>query len=125
MLYGDSTFTGRTIIWDFLHTQIAKSPLVGWGYQSFWLVGPDGPSVVDAPGWVKDMPNAHNGYLDTMVEMGYVGLLLLLTFIGATLHAVGRLADRDFAAGMARTVARPFTSSSPTVSRVCGCGASR
>jgi O-antigen ligase len=97
MLVGDSTFTGRTIIWDFLHTQIAKSPLVGWGYQSFWLVGPDGPSVLGAPGWVKDMPNGHNGYLDTTVEMGYVGLLLLLTFIGATLHAVGRLADRDFA----------------------------
>jgi O-antigen ligase len=97
MLVGDSTFTGRTIIWDFLHTQIAKSPFVGWGYQSFWLVGPDGPGVLGAPGWVKDMPNGHNGYLDTTVEMGYVGLILLLIFIGATLHAVGRLADRDFA----------------------------
>ena len=96
MLYGDSTFTGRTIIWDFAHLEIAKSPLLGWGYQSFWLVGPGAPSVVDAPGWVKDMPNAHNGYLDTMLEMGYVGLLLLLAFIAATLHAVGRMADRDF-----------------------------
>lgn len=99
MLYGDPTFTGRTIIWDFAHLQIAKSPLLGWGYQSFWLVGPDGPGVMDAPGWVKDMPNAHNGYLDTMLEMGYVGLFLLLTFVGATLHAVGRLADRDFVRG--------------------------
>ena len=96
MLYGNSTFTGRTIIWDFAHLQIAKSPLVGWGYQSFWLVGPDGPGALNAPGWVKDMPNAHNGYLDTMLEMGYVGLIFLLIFIAATLHAVGRLADRDF-----------------------------
>ena len=55
------------------------------------------PSIVDAPGWVKDMPNAHNGYLDTMLEMGYVGFLLLLAFIATTLHAIGRMADRDFA----------------------------
>ena len=96
MLYGDPTFTGRTIIWDFAHYEIARKPLLGWGYQSFWLVGPDAPSIVDAPGWVKGMPNAHNGYLDTVLEMGYVGLLLLVAFIAATLHAIGRLADRDF-----------------------------
>jgi hypothetical protein len=44
-------------------------PLLGWGHQSFWLVGPDAPSVVDAPGWVKTMPNAHNGYYDATLEM--------------------------------------------------------
>ena len=48
----------------------ARRPLLGWGYQSFWLVGPDAPSIVEAPGWVKMMPNAHNGYYDTMLEIG-------------------------------------------------------
>ena len=95
MLYGDPTFTGRTIIWDFAHLEIARRPLLGWGYQSFWLAGADAPSVVDAPGWVKGMPNAHNGYLDTILEMGYVGFALLAMFIVATLHAIGRVADRD------------------------------
>ena len=61
MLYGDPTFTGRTIIWDFANYEISRRPLLGWGYQSFWLVGPDAPSIVDAPGFVKAMPNAHNG----------------------------------------------------------------
>ncbi|HEY7300650.1 MAG TPA: O-antigen ligase family protein [Xanthobacteraceae bacterium] len=96
MLYGDSTFTGRTIIWDFASSEIARSPFFGWGYQSFWLIGPNAPSVVDAPGWVKAMPNAHNGYLDTKLELGYLGYFLLLIFIGATLHAIGRAADRNF-----------------------------
>ncbi len=96
MLYGDPTFTGRTVIWDFAHLEIARKPILGWGYQSFWLVGPDGPGILDAPGWVKEMPNAHNGYLDTMLEMGYVGFVLLVTFIAATLHAIGRMADRNF-----------------------------
>jgi exopolysaccharide production protein ExoQ len=95
MLYGDSTFTGRTIIWDFAQAEIDRRPLLGWGYQSFWLVGPDAPSIVDAPGWVKSMPNAHNGYYDTMLELGYIGYALLVIFIIATLHAVGRVADRD------------------------------
>jgi exopolysaccharide production protein ExoQ len=41
------------------------------------------------------MPNAHNGYYDTILEMGYVGLAFLVSFIIATLHAIGRVADRD------------------------------
>jgi exopolysaccharide production protein ExoQ len=95
VLYGDSTLTGRTIIWDFVDYEIGRRPLLGWGYQSFWLVGPDAPSVVDAPGWIKAMPNAHNGYYDTTLEMGYVGYYLLVTFIIATVHAIGHMADRD------------------------------
>jgi exopolysaccharide production protein ExoQ len=95
MLYGDSSFTGRQVIWDFASSMIALKPLSGWGYQSFWLVGPDGPSVAYAPGWVKSMPNAHNGYYDTLLEMGYVGFWLLLAFVSTTLHAIGRVADRE------------------------------
>jgi O-antigen ligase len=95
ILYGDPTFTGRSIIWDFVESEIEHRPLLGWGYQSFWLVGPDAPSIVNAPGWVKDMPNGHNGYLDVKVELGYAGYALFLAFIFATLHAIGRLADRD------------------------------
>ena len=94
ILYGDSSLTGRTVIWDFANSEITHSPLVGWGYQSFWLV-PGSPAIVDAPGWVKMMPNAHNGYIDTKLEMGYVGLAFLVAFLIATLHATGRVADRD------------------------------
>jgi exopolysaccharide production protein ExoQ len=93
ILYHDSTLTGRTIIWNFLQYEIGRRPLLGWGYQAFWLV-PGSPSS-EAPGWVKLMPNAHNGYYDTTVEMGYVGLVFLYVFIIATLHGIGRVADRD------------------------------
>jgi exopolysaccharide production protein ExoQ len=92
MLYGDSSFTGRAVIWDFAQSEIARRPLLGWGYQSFWIV-PGSPSIVEAPGWVKMMPNAHNGYYDTTLELGYIGYALLVIFIFATLHAIGRVAD--------------------------------
>lgn len=95
MLYGESTFTGRKFIWDFVNYEIGRRPLLGWGYQSFWLVGADGPSILEAPGWVKTMPNGHNGYLDTMLELGYGGFFLLLAFVFLTVHACGRVADRD------------------------------
>ena len=95
MLYHNSTLTGRTIIWEFAQYEIGVRPLLGWGYQSFWLV-PASPSM-DAPGFVKMMPNAHNGYYDTMLEMGYVGVVFLVVFIIATLHAIGRVADRNLA----------------------------
>jgi exopolysaccharide production protein ExoQ len=99
MLYDDSSFTGRQVIWDFAHTEIAKSPLIGWGYQSFWLVGPTGPSIVDGPGWVKYMPNAHNGYYDTILELGYIGLVMLAAFLTATVRAIGRVIDYDVKRG--------------------------
>jgi O-antigen ligase len=95
ILYGDPSFSLRTFIWDFVSWEIERRPFLGWGFQSFWYVGFDAPSVVDAPGFVKTMPSAHNGYYDTMLQMGYVGLTLLVIFITATLHGIGRVADRD------------------------------
>jgi hypothetical protein len=41
------------------------------------------------------MPNGHNGYYDTTLELGHVGYYILLVFILATVHAIGRVADRD------------------------------
>jgi O-antigen ligase len=95
VLYGNYTFSARTLMWDFVRYEIERRPLLGWGYQSFWQLGPNGPSVVDGWGWLKTMPHAHNGYFDTMLDMGYVGFVFLLIFIFATLHAAGRLIDRD------------------------------
>lgn len=95
-IYGNYTLSGRTDIWDFVQYEIARRPLLGWGYQSFWLVGPDAPSM-EARGWIKAMPSAHNGYLDTTLDTGHVGLYLLIVFIFTTLHAIGRVADRDLA----------------------------
>ena len=94
-IYGNYTLSGRIFIWDFVNFEIAKRPLLGWGYRSFWLVGPDSPPLVDGGGWVSRMPSAHNGYLETILDTGYVGLVLFLVFLFATFHAIGRVADRD------------------------------
>jgi O-antigen ligase len=93
-IYGNYTFSARTDIWDFVNYEIGRRPLLGWGYLSFWQ-GIDAPSFLEAPGWIRTMPSAHNGYLDTQLDMGYIGYALLIIFIIATIHAIGRMADRD------------------------------
>jgi exopolysaccharide production protein ExoQ len=73
----DPTFTTRTEIWDILlgmHT----NPLVGTGYESFWL-GSRLRSV-----WLSDVGainESHNGYLEIYLNLGIAGLLLLSTFL--------------------------------------------
>ncbi|RUP10152.1 O-antigen ligase family protein [Hyphomicrobium sp.] len=95
MIYGDSTLTGRTVIWDFIHREIAQRPWFGWGFRSFWLVGNDAPSVTQAPYWVKHMTGSHSGYLDVKIETGVIGYWLFLIFIMATLYAIERVRRRD------------------------------
>lgn len=72
----DATFTGRTAIWDFALAEIAKQPLTGYGFRSFWGIGDQSPALHAPPGFVQVTPHAHNGYIDLMLELGYIGLAL-------------------------------------------------
>jgi exopolysaccharide production protein ExoQ len=60
---------------------IAKRPLFGYGYQAFWL-GLEGESyrVILAVSWV--LAQAQNGFLDVMLEMGMLGLAIVLLVFG-------------------------------------------
>lgn len=73
----DMTLTGRTDLWsDVLREPI--DPLLGTGYQSFWL-GTRAEHM-----WEKYYfhPNqAHNGYIETYLNGGLVGVFLLFAMI--------------------------------------------
>jgi exopolysaccharide production protein ExoQ len=81
LLGKDVTLTGRTEIWSAVLDSIAKRPLLGYGYQAFWL-GLQGESyrVILAVSWV--LAQAQNGFLDVMLEMGLVGLSIVLLVFG-------------------------------------------
>ena len=69
----DSTLTGRTDIWK-LVTGMTSSPLFGTGFESFWL-GPRLKQVWSIYWW---HPNeAHNGYIEVFLNLGWVGITLL------------------------------------------------
>jgi len=82
----DPTFTGRTVIWKAVMST-DTNPLVGTGYESFWL----GPRVRQV--WAQTGPGineAHNSYLDVYVNLGIVGLCLLLCFLIASYKRICR-----------------------------------
>jgi O-antigen ligase len=81
LLDKDVTLTGRTEIWSAVLDSITKRPLLGYGYQAFWL-GLQGESyrVILAVSWV--LAQAQNGFLDVMLEMGVAGLTIVLLVFG-------------------------------------------
>lgn len=81
----DTTFTGRTEIWAELIPVVSNNPVLGVGYGGFWVHAIE-----------SQVNEAHNGYLDVMIELGLVGILLLFGFVVAMCHAAYAKLPRDF-----------------------------
>jgi len=92
-LYGDATLTGRTAIWGFIGDQISRKPWFGWGFHSYYFV-PNSPQN-EAPGYIRDMPSSHSGYLELKLETGRIGYWIFLVFIYSSLHLLERVRRRD------------------------------
>lgn len=75
----NATLTGRTDVWhDVL--QIPNNALIGTGYESFWL-GQRLTEIRAAAGF--DVNEAHNGYLEMYLNLGWAGVALLALMIAA------------------------------------------
>ena len=79
----DPTLTGRSNIWNAV-LSMHTNPLVGTGYESFWL-GPRLEKVWVLAGGVSE---AHNGYLEVYLNQGLIGLFLLGALLIATYRAI-------------------------------------
>jgi O-antigen ligase len=80
----DETLTGRTAFWEELIT-FGTNPLIGTGYESFWL-GDRIAYFWDKYWW---RPNqAHNGYIELYLNIGFLGLTLLATLIIAAVRNI-------------------------------------
>ncbi len=74
LLGRNATLTGRTDVWKAvlaMHT----NPLLGAGYESFWM----GNRLEDVWRMVgfKNFAEAHNGYLEIYITLGWLGLTML------------------------------------------------
>ena len=68
----DATLTGRTDMWPYTIDMIAKQPWLGYGYNGFWNDWDSpGATVWYAAKWTA--PNAHNGVLDLLLQVGLLG----------------------------------------------------
>jgi O-antigen ligase len=94
LLGRDLTFTGRTRVWAVLFPFAINHFWLGYGYQGFWN-GTSGDS-----GSVNSILNAalntaDNGYLQLMLELGFVSIVLLVVLLIACVRDFQTLLRRS------------------------------
>jgi O-antigen ligase len=93
-----SELSGRTVIWRAL-LGLHTNPILGTGFESFWL----GERPRQLEGLWFFIPNeAHNGYLETYLTLGLVGVFLLVGLFVATFRKIRLELFRNFELGRYR-----------------------
>lgn len=90
----DLTLSGRTDLWDFIFAKIFERPWFGYGFYGFWD-SEVAASLRRQHPWAS---NAHNGFLEMILELGFVGFSLfiggLIRFIMMALQRINSIAKK-------------------------------
>lgn len=80
-----STLSGRTVVWDLVLSR-HTNPWIGTGFESFWL----GPRLEFMFHALENLPinEAHNGYLEVYVNLGWAGVCFIVALILAAYRRV-------------------------------------
>jgi len=86
----DDSLTGRTGIWRTLVPYAMARPLLGYGAGGFWTTS------------MRELTSAHahNGYLDMILNLGFVGLSLFLLFFMSLCKKAHQVIMMDFEWGI-------------------------
>jgi O-antigen ligase len=92
----DPTLTGRTAVWE-LVVKYVPSAIFGAGFESFWL----GERLNSILRILPGLNQAHNGYIEIYLNLGWVGVFLLAMILVVGFHKIVIVAvKRDAAVGM-------------------------
>lgn len=91
----EETLTGRVDFWKLL-VPMVKSPIIGTGFESFWL-GSRLEILWEKYWWYPNQ--AHNGYLEVYLNLGALGLFLLIGVILSVYGKIRRNIFYDFSYG--------------------------
>jgi exopolysaccharide production protein ExoQ len=83
----DETLTGRTETWTALLPVVMSHPLLGCGFGSFWTT---------ARREFYSMSNGHNGYLDVLLELGFLGFGLYMAWVLSCVRRLHRSLAQDY-----------------------------
>jgi len=88
----DSTLTGRVMVWRHA-LSLAGNPVFGTGFESFWLGSRLQRMWAYFPG--DRINQAHNGYLEVYLNLGWCGLALLAVLLGTGYRNIISALRRD------------------------------
>lgn len=97
LLGREPSLTTRVPMWAYL-LNMAENPLIGFGFESFWI-GERRAIVQEMWGGLLQ---AHNGYLETYLNLGLVGVVLILGWFLTGLRSVNRSLATDYPNSMLR-----------------------
>ena len=93
-----STLSGRTVLWAAL-LEMHINPIFGTGFESFWL----GKRLDQLEGIFFFVPNeAHNGYLEIYLNLGLMGLFIIIGVLIAAYWKIRPELFRNFEWGRYR-----------------------
>lgn len=87
----DASLTGRTEIWDVVLSLAQKSPMLGTGFESFWM----GDRLLKVWQVEKGIQESHNGYIEVYANLGWVGIIFLSCLIVTGYRNVVAVFRRD------------------------------
>lgn len=99
----DITLTGRTALWAVALREIAERPLLGTGFQAFWVHGQPLAEQLWAEFYIESRQgfHFHNTLISNAVEIGIVATALqMFVFIGALWSCLGWSIRRPSAASV-------------------------
>jgi O-antigen ligase len=89
-----SNFSGRTQIWSLVLSYFSQRPVLGYGQSGFWYGASKGSFAVDQAMGVRIM-YSHEGYLETLLNLGAIGFLFTLVFLGTGMKRAYSYSKRD------------------------------
>jgi O-antigen ligase len=94
----DATFSGRTVIWHILPS-LVRNPWLGAGYETYL----SGPRLVQLKAIIdKTFQEAHNGYLEVWLNLGWIGSSLFALLVVTGYRKIVVAFGRDPALGSLR-----------------------
>lgn len=76
------TLSGRVPLWEELLDYAADKPLLGYGYDCFWIPGTI-EDIHQSQKW--SMTSAHNAYLEVALQLGIIGLIIASLMVLVTI----------------------------------------
>jgi len=83
----EENLTGRADVWRQLIPVAMQQPALGYGFAGFWTTNAREEF---------DISGSHNGYLDLILELGFIGLLFYTFFIVSNIRKAQRVMTQDF-----------------------------